>query len=419
MPGDIATSALARRVNAARILAKLRDRPAERAEMSSGDLVDATGMSRPTVHAAAHHLVELGWVRESTDRVDGRLSGRGRPSRVFSFAATAGYVLGIDIGAHSVRVVVADLWGAFVAEARIAFGDPSVGPEQRITRVRKLAVEVVRTAGLRDEQVLAVCVGTSGPVDADGVVQRRTGIPGFLGVDLRAALARDFSARVCVENDCNLALIGERWRGCAGTSQDVVCLLAGERLGVGMCTGGTLVRGQANSARDLGFLSLMGDHSRDDGIARSVRERGASLVAKVAARGTPPSPGTPGAELRTLTDADPRRVSARDVFEAVRRGDLGAAGALEEGLEAAARAIATLTMLLAPELVVVTGAVAGAGDVLLPPLRRRLTDLVPRVPRVEASPLREHAVVTGAVRLALDTAETDYLDPLAPAPRAA
>ncbi len=139
----------------------------------------------------------------------------------------------------------------------------------------------------------------------------------------------------------------------------------------------------------------------------------------MAAPGTPPRPGTPGAELRTLTDADPRRVSARDVFEAVRRGDLGAAGALEEGLETAVRAIATVTMLLAPELVVVTGAVAGAGDVLLPPPRRRLTDLVPRVPRVEASPLREHAVVTGAVRLALDTAETDYLDPLAPAPRAA
>ncbi|WP_432251186.1 helix-turn-helix domain-containing protein [Streptomyces sp. HNM1019] len=54
MPGDIATSALARRVNAARILERLRERPPGRAEMSSGDLMDATGMSRPTVHAAAH-----------------------------------------------------------------------------------------------------------------------------------------------------------------------------------------------------------------------------------------------------------------------------------------------------------------------------------------------------------------------------
>ncbi len=166
MPGDIATSALARRVNAARILAKLRERPAERAEMS-----------------------------------------------------------------------------------------------------------------------LAVCVGTSGPVDADGVVQQRTGTPGFLGVDLRAALARAFSARVCVENDCDLALIGERWRGCAGTSQDVVCLLAGERLGVGMCTGGTLVRGQANSARDLGFLSLMGDYSRDDGT----RDRSGSGERPWSPRWRPPA----------------------------------------------------------------------------------------------------------------------------------
>lgn len=417
MPGDIATSASARKVNAAHILSTLRGRPPENAEMSSGDLMDATGMSRPTVLAAAQHLVHLGWVREGSNRSEGRSGGRGRPSRFFSFVATAGYVMGIDIGAHTVRVALADLHGGWVKEGRHHFDDPSVSPDQRIEEVRKLAVETVHAAGVRSGQVLAVCVGTSGTVDASGVVRLRTGIPGFLGVDLRAALAQDFATHVFVENDCNLALIGERWRGCARMSQDVVCLLAGERLGVGMCTSGTLVRGHGNSARDLGFLSLMG-YSSMDGIAAKVRDRGVLLVAELAAHGKPPRPGVPGAELYALAGGDPRQVTASGIFEAARRGDPAMAAILNDGLAAAAHVIAPLTMLLAPELVVISGAVAAAGDVLLPPLRRMLADLVPRVPRLAASPLRENAVVTGAVRLALDAAETHFLGKLAPAPPA-
>ncbi|WBB62028.1 ROK family protein [Streptomyces sp. WMMC500] len=415
MPADIATAASARRVNAAHVLRKLRVRTPAEAEMSSGDLMDATGMSRPTVLAAAEHLVRLGWVRENSA---GRSAGRGRPARVFSFAATAGYVLGIDIGAHSVRVALADLHGASVGQGRHEFGDPGISPGQRIAQVRTLAAETVRGAGLRNDQVLAVCVGTSGTVDVNGVVRLRTGIPGFVGVDLRAALAQDFSSYVCVENDCNLALIGERWRGCARSSKDVVSLLAGERLGVGMCADGTLVRGHENGARDLGFLSLQGGYSDEDAIAARVRDLGALLVARLAAHGSPPRSGIPGAELYELTGGDPRRVTASGVFEASRRGDAGMAVVLDEGLEAAALAIATLSMLLAPELVVITGAVAAGGDVLLPPLRRRVAGLMPLVPRIEASPLRENAVVTGAVRLALDAAEAHFLDELAPAPPA-
>ncbi|OPF73809.1 hypothetical protein VT50_0228070 [Streptomyces antioxidans] len=418
MPGDIATSASARRANAARVLRELCERPAEDAEMSSNELMNATGMSRPTVLAAAEHLVHLGWAHESSDRLAGRPAGRGRPSRYFSFTAGAGHVLGIDIGAHSVRVHVCDLRGTLIGERQQHFGDPGIAAEQRLDQVRGLAVAAVTEAGLRPADVLAVCIGTSGTVDTQGVVRLRTGIPGFLDINLRASLAPDFTTHVYVENDCNLALIAERWRGRATTAQDVACLLAGERLGVGLCTSGTLVRGHDNAARDLGFLSLMGGYTDADAIAARARDHGALLVAELAAHGTGPAAGAPGAQLYALAEGDPDRVSAAVVFEAARLGDPGVTAVLAQALEAAARAITTLSMLLAPELVVLTGAVAAAGDVLLPPLRRRLAELAPRTPRVEASPLGEHAVVTGAVRLALDAAHTHYLAPLRPSPTA-
>ena len=80
-----------------------------------------------------------------------------------------------------------------------------------------------------------------------------------------------------------------------------------------------------------------------------------------------------------------------------------------------ARAVAVLATLLNPELVVIGGAVAAAGDALLEPLRRRLPGLTATPPRVTASGLGDHVVVAGAVRLALDHVASRLLDePAAP-----
>lgn len=411
---DIADSALVRRMNAAHALTALR----REAAMSTGDLVTATGMSRPTVHAAAQHLTELGWVTETTGAVTGpgEAPRRGRPSRVFAFDASAGHVLGVDIGAHTARTALADLRGEVTAAREEAFGDPELPARDRIRQVRELAAATVREAGQGPGEVLSVCVGTSGTISPDGVVSTRTGIPGFLGADLRTAFAQDFGPCVLVENDCNLAVIAERWRGLAADTTDVVCMLAGERLGVGVLVGGTLLRGHRNKARDLGFLHHFPDSAPEVGIASLARLHGMRLVASLAERDGPVDESAPGAVLHGMVDGDPDRVDAETVLRAVRAGDPAAPALLREALGSAARAVAVLSMLFAPELVVLSGAVAEAGDVLLEPLRRQIADWAPEVPRLAASPLSERAVVTGAVRCALDDAEARYLDALVPAP---
>ncbi|WP_171904132.1 ROK family transcriptional regulator [Streptomyces abyssalis] len=412
---DVADTAYVRRLNAVRVLRALRAGPA----MSASELISATGMSRPTVHAAAQRLIELGWVTETADtNHETGTPRRGRPSRVFAFRAGAGHVLGIDIGAHTARTALADLRGETVADGRITFEDPDIAPQERIALVRDLAVTTVREAGFEPGHVLSVCVGASGTISEAGVVRVRTGIPGFLGLDLRAAVEKDFGWHVTVENDCNLAAVAERWRGLATGTENVVCLLAGERLGVGVFTGGTLLRGHRNEARDLSFLRLM-PGSTSEGIALLARSRGTELVAGLARQPGPPTPGTPGAVLYDLVQGDPRRVGAETVFEAIREGDAAAPRILDHALASTARAVATLTMILAPELVVISGAVAAAGDVLLEPLRRHIESITGDVPDLAASPLTHRAVVTGALHHALQHTQVRYLDALSQAPGSA
>ncbi|MGW7488267.1 hypothetical protein [Streptomyces sp. NPDC054786] len=146
--------------------------------MSASELISATGMSRPTVPAAAQYLIELGWVAETAGDHRTSTPRRGRPSRGFAFRADAGHVLGVDIGAHTARTVLADLLGESVADRQITSEDPETDPQLKVALVRDLAAATVRDSGFEPEHVLSVCVGTSGTISEAGVVRVRTGTPG-------------------------------------------------------------------------------------------------------------------------------------------------------------------------------------------------------------------------------------------------
>ncbi|HKQ02851.1 MAG TPA: ROK family protein, partial [Actinomycetes bacterium] len=109
-------------------------------------------------------------------------------------------------------------------------------------------------------------------------------------------------------------------------------------------------------------------------------------------------------------DGDPARVETATVLEAARAGDEVALAIVDEVAERMAYAVAALAGMLDPELVVISGAVADDGDLFLDRIRARLLpDLTDTPPRLAMSSLGDQAVVTGAVRLALDQVEASLL----------
>ena len=363
-------------MNAQRVLDALRDEGPARVT----ELVERTGLSRPTVDAVADELIRLGWLEEVEAAVrDGR---RGRPARLLAFRADAGYVAGVDIGEHRVRTAIADLRGQIAAEdERELAAHPGhvPGPEDVLGAVRASVSRTLRAARVRREDLLSACVGCTGPMDPE------TGRVIFSslfedGFDLAGALRRTLGPHLVVDNDCNLAVIGDRWQGVARGAGDVICVLAGERMGAGIVVDGQLVRGHRGAAGEMAFLGAYNVDHGAEGVA--------SLV-------------------RRLSGKDPEAV-----FEAARDGDEAAHAVIERAVDGAGRGIATLALVLNPELVVIGGGVAGAGDVLLEPLRQRLAEMARLPPRVEASPLGARVVIVGALRRALDDLEPRLLDGL-------
>lgn len=384
-----ATPKLLRRLNARLVLDALRSG----GPMNVTELVELTGLSRPTVDAVAGDLLGLGWLEE-LDVESGRRR-RGRPARRLAFCVGAGRVVGADIGEGTVRAAVADLAGEILGEhvRRVEPGD------DRLALVRQAIAGALKAAGVGRDSVLAASVGCTGGMDPDsGVVLYSSALEP--GTKLGPTLARSLRAPVVVENDCNLAVIGERWRGVAAGCDDVICVLAGERMGAGIVVGGRLVRGHRGAAGEMAFLGAHEAEHGAEGIAYLTRTLGVDAVRR--------STGS----LSRLAGGDPDHIDAPLVFAAARDGDPVAIEIIDRVLARAGRSIVPLAQVLNPEVVVIGGGVAAAGDALVEPLRRQLAERAWLPPRVEASTLAERGVVVGAVRHALDDLEPRLLEEL-------
>src|SRR5262245_19148109 len=196
----------------------LRDGPASRAHLAR-----IIGLSKVTVSTAIANLERAGLVRPVGDAS----GGRGRLALLYEPDPTAGYVAGVDIGRAWVRCSVSDLAGTVVNRQDVPNRARSAAA--LVETVAGLAHEVVENAGLRWAQVVRTVIGSPGVLEPEsGRLRLAAGnLPGWgrpgLFQDLRQALGPD----VEVENDANLAAIGEHAFGAGAGVSTFVFLTVG------------------------------------------------------------------------------------------------------------------------------------------------------------------------------------------------
>lgn len=392
---------LLRQLNQGKVLSVLRSG----GPMRVGELARRSGLSRPTVVHAIDQLAEAGWVDYLDKHPDGQ--GRlGRPARVVRFRADAGYVLGIDIGPHQTAAMLADLDGEPVATARRVTSSAQ-DQHQLLAAVRSAVEEALRRAGVARRAVLSVAVGSPGIIDRRaGTVVQAPGLPGWTALNLNQELRRSFRCPVLVDNDVNLAVLGERWRGVARDADTVVFVLWGERVGAGICIDGHLHRGKGDAAGEIGYLTVLGEDAggaQPDELGRGPFERevGASAIVRLArelaARPGSASPlaARPALDVPAVFAAADDDPTAREVVETI--------------AVRLARGLAPLLLTLDPDVLVIGGGISRAGPRILDTVDGHLRRLVLTPTPLRLSALGEDAVVTGAVRHALNEVEVRFL----------
>ncbi|GIG66570.1 ROK family transcriptional regulator [Phytomonospora endophytica] len=379
-----------RRMNATAVLGALRASAGGTARVA--DLMGATGLSRPAVTRALGLLADAGIV----EFFEGNDSRVGRPAVRARFRAELGHVAGIDVGPHKVLVMITDLAGNVRAQHRVVGPPAQTGPELA-GLLRTTLVEAADEAGVAPGDLWAVGVGTPGVVDHErGEVVLAPSIPGWAGVSLLAELREWLGCPVHIDNDVNLAVVAERWRG--ETSDNLLFVQWGERIGSGIVIGGKPYRGANSASGELGFLDLVTPIDAEppqasDGLGSFERLVGARAILGLAVERC--------AGLRAALEHG----DIAPLFTAAEGGDADAVATVDVVAARFARGLAAQLLILDPGLVVVGGGVSRAGTVLFDAVRRHLRRLLLVPVELRVSALREQGVALGAVRMALDSAE--------------
>lgn len=360
--------------------------------LTRSDVARRTGLSVPTVARSVSSLARQGLVRPV-----GVVKGRaGRKAELLELDPASGYAVGVDVGEVSIRVAVADLSGTLLQQGKSPT-EADQGVLHVLDNVSRAVDEVCRRA-----KVSPVAIGVGYP----GVVDRRTGrvlgvphIPGSEDFPIAQALSHRFPGiRVEVDNDVNLAALGECWSGAARAYRDrgtVVLLSFRTGIGSGIVVNGELFRGATGGAGEVGYLcGDPGFHLPRPGSPGWIecRAGGVALV------------GAYTAEAHRVPGARALETDLESLVDAYRHGDAAARSVIGQALATYGLVTANVVAMLDPDLLVLGGIVPALGaesfDRIIDAARKK----VPRLPEVKPSELGLEATTRGALYRALHLA---------------
>jgi glucokinase len=289
--------------------------------------------------------------------------------------------LGIDVGGPNIKAIALDPTGRELERE----GQPTPPDRERLVETVR---EIARRLGGAQARSIGLCSPGLAARDGRKIVWMQGRMESVQGLDWTGALGTASPVRVL--NDAHAATVGEAWLGAARRRRHVVLLTLGTGVGGGVLIDGKLLKGSIGRAGHLGHVSLD-------------------------AFGPPDICRTPGSLEDAVADSSIERrsggrfASTAELVAAVEAGDAQAAGIWSRAVRSLAAGIASLINVLDPEIVVVGGGIARAGDTLFEPLRREMLDVEWRpldeaVPIVPAE-LGEFAGAIGAARYAIEADE--------------
>jgi predicted NBD/HSP70 family sugar kinase len=360
-------------------------------------IAERTSLSKATVGAVVDRLEHAGMIA-ATGAQHGR---RGRSPIAYVVRETAGFVVGIDIGGKNIRAGAADIYGEPIADEQRPTsldGDRAVSAQ-----AIEIAAVVVERARATHDRLLAIGVSTPGVVD---LVSRRVTSLAYNvspdgGLDPHAGIRARWKVPVLIENNVNLAALGEYWQGLARGLSSFAFVAIGAGVGMGLVLGGELVRGAHGAAGEIGYLPISNDpfderHRLHGGLEDEI---GAAGIVAAYARARGSDDDAPG-RGRTAPRSGTRPQSAQEVFALAEAGEEIARGVIDNVARRLGSAIASVIAVIDPELVVLGGGI-GSNPTLLEPVRATVAQLVSLPARVETSTLGDKAALDGAIAVAL------------------
>ncbi|WP_406395281.1 ROK family protein [Streptomyces sp. NBC_00887] len=389
-----------------RVLRAMNDRAAldlllEHGPLSRTRIGNLTGLSKPTASQLLARLEAAGLVVAT-----GTSEGRPGPSaQLYAVNARAAHVAGLDVTARRIVAAVADVTGRTVGEYELR--TPGRRADSVVRQVTDALDGAVKEAGLARADVHRVVIGTPGAFDpGTGRLRYASHLPGWHSSTLLDELAAALPMPVEYENDVNLVAVAEQRLGAARGHEDFVLLWNEEGLGAALVINGRLHRGFTGGAGEVGFLPVPGTP-----LVRQVVKANAGGFQELAGAQAVPRLAT---SLGIDTPHQPYAEVAAGLLAraaAAYEQDPALTELLRQYAQRLATGLASVTAVLDPGLIVLSGQlVASGGELLRSLIQSELAELAASRPRLVLGGISRHPVLRGALERALADTRDEVFD---------
>jgi predicted NBD/HSP70 family sugar kinase len=348
--------------------------------ISRAEIARLTGISKPTVSVLLEELLATGLVTQSPDSARDPSHG----AVFFGPKPDGVHALALDLGAHRLRGVLAGPGAAIAARQDVDVH--GMDAPRMVAAAAELAGELIAAAGVDAATVRHAVAGVPGVVDRHtGRVWQALNIPALNGFAIASELETALGFPITVENDIDLAALGENTHGTGAAAESFAFLSVGTGVGAGLILHGHLHRGHSGAAGELDNAFDAAGFAANDPCAAAIVEYATPYAAELT--------GTGDAPLTTEL-----------IFERARAGHERATAVVEEVARRIGAYIGVLAAVADVELVILGGGIGLNGDLLLERVALRLQERLPYPPRLEVSALGDSAVLTGAAAMAASVA---------------
>jgi glucokinase-like ROK family protein len=356
-------SALVRQINLSVIMNNLR----RKAPISRAGLAQVTGLNKTTVSSLVDELLQRQFVREI-----GFVTGsKGHPAIMLDLNPAAGFIVGCEIGVDFILVVCTNFAPEIIWRHE-EHTDPSMGQQAILDRARSLLNEAMERGYREYTTLLGIGVGVAALIDqSTGTMLFAPNLGWMESFPIRAMLQESFpQAPLIVDNEANIAALGEHYFGAAQDHDEVLYISAGVGLGGGIVHDGRVFSGVAGVGAEFGHMTMDPDGELCSCGNYGCWETQVSQRALFRHIRTSFEEGERGTLYEMTNNGEPLTVPL--VVDAARAGDAVAQAAFESIGRDLGVGIASLVNALNPELVVFGGVLSLGGEFLMPAVTREM-----------------------------------------------
>ena len=280
------------------------------------------------------------------------------------------YYAGVDLGGTNTKIGILNREGD-VLKSRIIKTLSAEGVDNTLERIWKTIQELAQELDINIKNIKGIGLGIPGPVLEQSIVAFFANFPWERNINIKEKLEKLTGIETKLDNDANIIALGEAKYGAAKGSKSSVTVALGTGIGGGIYIDGKLVSGAKGAGGEVGHMKIVKDGKLCGCGQRGCFEAYVSatgLIREAVSRLTVNKQNL----LYKMIDGDLMKLEAKDIFDAAREGDAFSLELVDYEAEYLALGIANILNIINPEVVVLGGGVALAGDILLNPMREKM-----------------------------------------------